>query len=48
MKTTANFGFSYCTDCAAACASAPVSRIMDTARLAVSIVIPLAIIALGT
>ena len=48
MKASTKFGFSYCTDCAAACTSAPVCRIMDTALLAVSIVIARRIRVLGT
>lgn len=39
MKAYTATAFSYCTFGAAACTSAPVNRIMDTAPLAVSIVI---------
>ena len=48
MKTSANFDFSYCTDCAAACTSVPVCRIMDTALQAVSILVARRICVLRT
>ena len=48
MKAFTASAFSYCTFGAAACTSAPVSRIMDTASLAVSIVIARQIHVLGT
>ena len=48
MKASATSTFSYCGNSAAACTSASLCNIMDTALLAVSIIIVPLLIALGT
>lgn len=48
MKAFTTANFSYCNFSAAACTSARIRNILDTALLAVSIVIPLTIIVLRT